>query len=327
MIPRDPTQINRAFKATVGAAHTEDQRQFFQELFPNLLDIIGGDVKTDLIASPPPPALVNDGDTTGIVTLDKRKMTEVPTTNTKVWCVNNVAGVWNPLTRRTRYIHPRYDTPFNGGTNNLTTSGYGIQLFQDFDGTGTVGPGTQIPPTATPDGTPATGGWEFEYESGVLYWTEPPTAWLQPLWIRAYRYVGTLGNFGSAGVVQKLFSTPYNYTAPLAVGDAVYVDPNPLLPTGDAVLRADNSTLVTADALGVVTQLNFPIFGQCIVQVAGEVTVPAFVGVPPFWGKRIYLGPLGTLQDTPPVAGVVKSLGVARSNNVLALDYEPLTVL
>jgi len=321
MIPQSPTQINRAFKATVGAAHTEDQRLFFQELFPNLLDIIGVDVKTDLIPAPPPPALINDGDTTGIVTLDARKMTEVPTTNTKVWCVNNVAGVWNPLTRRTRYIHPRYDTPFNGGSNNLVTSGYVIQLFQD-DGTG-LAPGTQIPPTATPDGSPATGGWEFEYESGVLYWTAPPTAWLQPLWIRAYRYVGTLGNFGSAGVVQKLFSTPYNYTAPLAVGDAVYVDPA----LTDSVLRADSGVLATADAIGVVTQLNFPVLGQCIVQVAGEVTVPAFVGAAPFWGKRIYLGPLGTLQDTAPLVGVVKSLGIARSNNILALDYNPLTVL
>lgn len=313
----DTTKLNRAFKAIFGAAHTEDQRLFFQELFPYLLDVLGQDVKTDPI--PLPPGFVVDGATDGIVMLDRRVMTPVPTTNNKVWAVNNTPGNW-ATPRRTHYIHPRYDTPFNGGTNNLVTSGYAVQLYRD-DGFG--GEGAQIPPTATPDGSPSTGGWEFEYESGILYFTAPPTAFTLPLHLRAYRYVGTFGNFGGAGTVQKVFSTPYFYLGPLAVGNAVYID------TGatDTVRRADNAALATADVIGVVYQKDVPAPGQCIVQVAGEVAGLAPVGTPPFWGKRLYLGAAGAVQDTAPGAGAVKGLGVARDNFTLALDLDVVTWL
>lgn len=314
----DTTRLNRAFKAIFGAAHTEDARLFFQELFPYLLDVLGQDVKTDTIVLPPGYAV--DGQTDGIIMFDKRVMTPVPTTNNKVWAINNTPGNW-ATPRRYHYVHPRYDTPFNGGSNNLVTSGYGIKLYQD-DGVG--GEGAQIPPTATPDGSPATGGWEFEYESGILYFTAVPTAFTLPFHLRAYRYVGTFGNFGGVGTVQKVYSTPYAYLGPLAVGNAVYIDPA----VTDTVRQADNAALATADVIGFVSQKDFPGLGQCIVQVAGEVAGLAPVGAgPPFWGKWLYLGTAGGVTDTPPLVGVSKPLGIARSNTALALAMEPLTIL
>jgi hypothetical protein len=314
----DTTKLNRAFKAIFGAAHTEDARLFFQELFPYLLDILGQDVKTQAV--PLWPGAQLDGWTDGIIMSDVRAMTPVPTTGNKVWAVNNTPGNWS-TPRRFHYVHPRYDTPFNGGVKNLVTSGYVIKLYQD-DGMG--GPGAQIPPTATPDGSPSTGGWEFEYESGILYWTAVPTAFTLPFHIEAFRYVGTFGNFGGVGTVQKVYSTPYAYLGPLAVGDAVYIDPA----VTDTVRRADNAALATADVIGFVSQKDVPAPGQCIVQVAGEVAGLAPVGLgPPFFGKWLYLGTAGAVTDTPPLAGIVKPVGVARSNSTLAMGLEPLTIL
>lgn len=308
----DTTKLNRAFKAIFGAAHTEDARLFFQELFPYLLDILGQDVKTDPI--PLWPGANIDGWTDGIIMSDVRQMTPVPTTNNKVWAVNNTPGNWS-TPRRFHYVHPRYDTPFNGGTNNLVTSGYVIKLYQD-DGMGN--PGAQIPPTATPDGSPATGGWEFEYESGILYWTAVPTAFTLPFHIEAYRYVGTFGNFGGLTTVQKVFSTPYPVVGPLLVGDPAYVDP-----TG-AVQRADSSALATADVVGIVYSIAGP---TCILQIGGEVSGLTFAGTPPFDGKRLWLGVAGAIQDTAPTVGISKSLGVARSVSQMTLAMEPLAIL
>ena len=322
----DTTKLNRSFKATVGAAHTEDQRQFFQELFPYLLELGGGDVKTDLV--PLPPVLVDDGDVSGVVQLYRRPLAPVPTTSNKVWAIcdldsgsYDLPAVWNPLTRRTHFIHPRYDTPLNGGSNNLVTSRYVVQLYRHAAGSPPYYEGLQIPPTATPDGSPL-GGWEFEYESGLLYFTAIPTFAL-PLHIRVCRYTGTFGNFGGVGTVQKVFSTPYAYTGPLTVGDAVYVIDG----IDDTVAQADSGDPNTSDAIGLVYQKDTPGPGQCIVQVAGEVSGVTVGGTPPYRGKRLFLGTAGALQDTAPTTGTVKSLGIARNNSVVALATTPLTIL
>lgn len=337
----DTTKLNRAFKATVGVAHTEDQRFFFQELFPYLAELVGVDIKTDLV--PLTPTLTDDTDISGVVELLRRPLTPVPTTSNKVWAVcplvnepvpprtswrYDLPGVWSPATRRMHFIHPRYDTPINGGSNNLVTSRYVAKLYRHDAASPPYYEGAQIPPTATPDGSPSTGGWEFEYESGLLYFTASPTAFgpadaTRPLHLRVFQYIGTFGNFGGAGTVQKVFSNPYAFILPLAVGDAVFVDPA----ATDSVLRADSGSGATADAIGIVTQLNFPLPGQCVVQVAGEVTGVTLVGTAPFWGKRIYLGPLGTLVDTAPTVGAVKQLGIARSNNAMAMALDAMTVL
>lgn len=313
----DTTKLNRAFKAILGTAHTEDTRLFFQELFPYLLDIVGQDIKTDQI--PLWPGDHDDGwtDPTGVIMSDYRRMTAVPTTEDRVWVVNDVPGDWN-TPRRYHYVHPRYDTPFNGGTANLVTSGYVVKIYED---NGSGQPGSQIPPTATPDGS-SNGGWEFEYDSGILYWTATPTAFRRPFHIRAYRYVGAFGSFSSGGV-QKVFSTPYYYTGAISIGDAVCVDTT----LADTVRKADASSLSTANVIGFVYQKDSPNPGQCIVQVAGEVNGLSFTGNPPYHGKRMYLGANGVIQDTAPTSGVMKAVGVARNNSTLVICLEAPVVL
>jgi len=73
--------------------------------------------------------------------------------------------------------------------------GYAMQLYQD-NGSGT-GPGSVIPTTQ--------GAWIPSYKLGLLVlgtgYTASDMGWTQPLWVRAYRYIGSKGISGSTANV------------------------------------------------------------------------------------------------------------------------------
>jgi hypothetical protein len=110
----------------------------------------------------------------------------------------------------------------------------------------------------------------------------------------------------------------YSFAVPTIVGDAVYKTGVP-----GEVAPADNTSIATAPAIGIVTSV--PAAGVAIVAFMGEVAVAGLVT-----GTMYWLGLAGGLVTPGPVApalGIVQILGIAKDPGTLILDAKVHTVL
>jgi hypothetical protein len=110
----------------------------------------------------------------------------------------------------------------------------------------------------------------------------------------------------------------FSFVVPTVVGDAVFK-------TGVAgeVAPADNASVATAPAIGIVTAVPLP--GTAVVAFVGEVGVAGLVPGTIYW-----LGSAGGLVTPGPVATpgtVVQILGIAKDPGTLVLDPKVHTVL
>ena len=112
----------------------------------------------------------------------------------------------------------------------------------------------------------------------------------------------------NTSAVLDLFSSVYNCSAGIVVGNLVYIDAT------DHVALADSGSSGTMPAIGVV--VSKPTTTTCVVQYGGEVT-----GLTVVAGTLYYVGAAGALASS---AGVVtQGVGIAKNATTLVLFAIP----
>jgi len=110
----------------------------------------------------------------------------------------------------------------------------------------------------------------------------------------------------------------FTFSAPVAVGDVVYKTA-----VAGEVARADNGSIATSPAIGVVVAI--PGAGVATVIFIGEVAIAGLVAGSVYWlgatGALVTPGPIG------PAGTVVQILGIAKDPGTLILAPKVHTVL
>lgn len=286
-------RLDRAFKQTLDKASGSADKEYYEEqYYARHIDHIN-EIWSSSIPSNPADAVAQ-----GIAEYIQTTLTEDPTViGQKSWLVCSAYG--NPATKYTDFIPPRFG------------QGYEFRLFQD---NGAGGMGDEILTTQSPDGT-ASHGWYFDYQSGVVTLTCPPTAWQTPLYCKVYRYKGTYGQAGGGG------GTGENLTIQLVAGEGLSsYEAITIGEDGKVWKLVAGTTLERTKGIGLVTQ-TCNAGDEVPVIIKGKVANPAWAWT---WiGGTLYSSATaGQLRDTPPLNRYSIRMGIILSPTSIILDPE-----
>ena len=290
------SMIKRAFKYAVGAAPTTDDREAYQEEQYLRRDICSRDVKADSIPTNPHTVIGTAHDSNNGIVYCVRAALSPLTRDGRVWFYPDYSGE--------SWVHPRYDTPFNAGTRTLITSQYQIQIFQTAGGA----EGALIPPQASPS-------WIFDYDTGLLYFSAPPTQLTWPIRIWGYQYAGAYGSGGGDSIRCEEVS---------GAGCILCLRTDLYMPLG---YRADISNPLCRNVIGVTTgavvDYSVPFRNSGIVTITDDGGLSA--GEPAYLGAfDVGTGHTRLARGTGPV---LKSLGAYLGSNKLLLNIGPTIIL